>query len=69
VDPSIFETGKSLRILQIEARVDFMEDLGVGIGELSFDAILQDASWDAPPIFPGSMEGGGSGSRSGSGMT
>ena len=32
-----------------DENVDVMEDLGVGIGELSFDTLLQDSSWDALP--------------------
>jgi len=44
----LFKKAHGLPSTSTDTRVDWMEDLGVGIGELSFDAVIQDRSWDAP---------------------
>jgi hypothetical protein len=42
----LFKKGHGLPSTATDEYVDMMEDLGVGVGELNFDTILQDSSWD-----------------------
>jgi len=44
----LFKKAHGLPSTALDETVDLMEDLGVGIGELSFDTLLQDSSWDLP---------------------
>jgi hypothetical protein len=41
----LFKKAHGLPSTSTDSRVDFMEDLGVGIGDLTFDSLL-DGSWD-----------------------
>jgi len=52
----LFKKAHGLPSMSLDSRVDLMEDLGMGIGEMSFDALLTDASWDGPPAVQASTD-------------